>query len=134
MEKVRQIALFLASKRHTEFEWGKNDCNTMVFELHDLLYNEDSSHIVRDKYHNMKSAYRYANTVDFVEYLQSIGYEQGKRLQDGDIVVVKHSRNGSYMVHIALKNELYSMDQERGLVAIDYSAFKGIEHTLWRRK
>ena len=132
MEKTRITAQFLASKRHSEFVWGKNDCHTMVLELNDMLYDENSLNAIYDKYHNVKGCYRLAKTLDAQQYMASLGYTQGQRITDCDVVLVKHKHG--YFSHIALAGNLYSMDPERGLVVASVDAFKNIDYTVWRRK
>ena len=131
MEKTRITAQFLASKRHTPFVWGENDCHTIVLELNDSLYNENSLDAIYKKYKDVKGCYRLAKTLDAQQYMESLGYTQGQRIIDADIVLVKHKHG--YFSHIALAGNLYSMNPEKGLVGASVKAFKDIEYTIWRR-
>lgn len=122
MESLIKTAQFLSDKRNSYFAWSKNDCTTMVLELHDKLYGTDTLAILYGKYSNQRQAYRLAKTVEVKELLQDIGYEQRKTPKSGDVVLIKHKHG--YYSHIYFDGNLFSMDEQQHATAIAWKAVK----------
>ena len=131
MEKILKTAQFLASKKHSKFQWGENDCHTLVLELNDLLYKENSLSAIYKKYNSIKGCFSLAKTLDAQKYMNSLGYKLCNNITHNDVVLVKHKHG--YYSHVALCGMLYSMDPDRGLVTAKTSDFDSVDYTVWRR-
>jgi hypothetical protein len=129
-ENIQKLGLWLSTKRHTQFEWGKNDCNTFVLEMHDHLHGTNYLKLIKEKYANKMGAARFAKRWPSAPaQLQTMGYKTGLRPTTGDVLTQNFGLY--YTGWVVLGNEAYSMQEERGLVVAKTSAIN--DYTIWRK-
>lgn len=129
-EKTTQLALWLSTKRHTRYEWGRNDCNTFVMEMHDHLWNTNYLGLIAEKYETRTGAARFAKRWPSAPaQLSSMGYKPGIRPTTGDVLLQNYGTY--YAAWIVLGSEAYSMAEDRGFVAAKLSAVN--DYTIWRK-
>jgi hypothetical protein len=128
-ENIQKLGLWLSTKRHTQFEWGKNDCNTFVLEMHDHMHGTNYLKLIKEKYANKMGAARFAKRWPSAPaQLQTMGYKTGIRPTTGDVLAQNFGLY--YTGWVVLGNEAYSMQEERGLVVAKTSAIN--DYTIWR--
>lgn len=125
-----RLAQWLAKQKHKKFQWGKNDCCTMVLAAHDHMYRTNTLSIAYDKYNTAKGAYKFARELGIQDYARKIGYRQVELPpQDGDLIMVEHKLG--YYLHIVLNECIYSMDPQVGMVKAKLNTLTDT-YTLWR--
>ena len=125
-----KLGLWLAQKRHRPFEWGRNDCNTLVLEMHDFLYDTNTLAHVYEQYRNRSGAIRFAKRFTSApDQLQSLGYKQGIRPTTGDVLL--QDSKLYYTAWIVFGNSAYSISEESNtLVEVKLEALD--KYTIWR--
>lgn len=125
-----KLGLWLATKRHLPFEWGKNDCNTLILEMHDFLYKTEYLKEIYAQYRNRSGAIRFAKRYTSApEQLESIGYRRAIKAVTGDVLV--QNQGLYYTGWIVFGDEAYSMSEtEEGLTVVKINALSN--YTIWR--
>lgn len=64
LEEKRDLALFLAELTHKQHKWGEFDCSLWVADWVDRLTGTNWAQGIRDHYHDEKSAFKFARTLN----------------------------------------------------------------------
>lgn len=132
-DQLKRMALWLATKRHQPWVRGKNDCCTLFMEYHDYMTGESTLDELWGKYHDLRTAIRFAKQFPKVkEWFPAHGYQQQRIALDGDIVMVKNNRffPSSYIVCGGFAWGI--MDNAKRMSRHEL-VVPDVEYSIWRR-
>jgi hypothetical protein len=131
------LAQYIASKENVEYEWGINDCNTLLFEFHDSAYGTNMMSLI--KYRDPRAAMKFAKGymglqqwMNIHDYTNKPGKGKNKGWREGDLAIqtIKPWYNTVFIFHNGV---FWSMTEGQGLKS--YTP-KSVELTLtsaWRK-
>lgn len=128
--KLIKLGKYLATKRHQEFEWGRNDCNTFVMEMHDAVHDTDVLKQIYEKYTTMRTAMIFSKRVigTAEDKLVELGYTKRIKATSGDVLL----QDGKFYTTawIVLDKIAYSMHEQHGCMMVETRALDN--YTVWR--
>lgn len=126
VKPILRLAWYVAKKRHSQFEWGKNDCNTFVVEMHDYVWGTDYLPRLYGKYSSLLSAARFSRRdIQAPDWLTEAGYR--KSLHRTDHSVLLEQRGSCWHAWVVLQGQAYSIDPEKGAVVAPAPAVENVE-------
>tara|TARA_Y100000004_G_C8843642_1_gene381608 strand:- start:105 stop:527 length:423 start_codon:yes stop_codon:yes gene_type:complete len=137
-EQLAKLQNFFIKKQGVTFEWGHNDCNTLVVEMHDYMYGTSDMSKLRGRYWDLRSAVQFVRQqLDHETWLKSVGYTQitdDLTPEPGD-VIMGYDRV-FWCGHIYYNNRVYSIDQDgpfRQVKLTDFPPLNNATMQLWRK-
>jgi len=130
---VDGLEMWIMQHSHSEFEWGWNDCNTIVVEYVDWLTGSNIMNEVRGKYYDLKTAHRFAKNYKQLHVgLQDAGFVEVDTPQDGDVITMVD--RGLVCGHIVFNNRAHSMDMLSGYISVPLNIINLNDNNLkiWR--
>ncbi len=129
---VHKLGIWLATKRFSAWERGKNDCCTLVMEWHDHRFGTNTLDEIWGKYWDLKTAIKWAKKIPLESWFTRNGYTQitANNIQDGDIAMVKHYRwfCSGYFI---LQDRAWGI-QDDARTMTQHPVETMHEHTIWR--
>lgn len=128
MEVSQALALYLAEKRHVKFEWGVNDCNTLVVEFHDKFYGTKYYQRLYKKYSNRVEAVRFTLIeINASQWFVEAGYDVISTYpRDGDVI------SDGFAAWLVFNGDGYTFHE--GGVLSKQPVNQLLEHTVtWRK-
>ena len=135
MERVEatELAKFLSTKRHNKFEWGINDCNTLIVDMHDALFGTLFGLAIKGKYTSKIGAYKFQHRFQPApDWLAMVGYKQVDTIENGDVVVAQYNHKLWHGL-IALEGYLYTFKENDSFCKTAIEEFEG-DYTVWRHE
>ena len=126
-----KLAWYLAKKRSAKFEWGRNDCNTFIVEMHDTLYNTNFLPRLWEKYDSLLSAVRFSKrNIQAPNWLTEAGYRPtlSPVRQDGEVLL--EQRGSCWHAWVVLQGYAYSITPDLGITKAPVEAVDNVH--VWR--
>lgn len=110
-----QLGKFIATHRHTPFEYGQNDCNVFISKWVDTVKDTDITNTIVGNYNNVRGMLRFSKVKKIKKELEKAGYSQVKDSPTTGDILIRKDPAGFYHSAIVMHGFAYTMDKDKDL-------------------